>query len=301
MTARGRAAAALSRLWGAASAVAIGLTFWGAASAAAQEPPRRVASVNLCADQLAMLLAAPGQLISVSYLARDPRSSAMAEEAEGFPINHGLAEEIFLLNPDLVLAGSFTNPATLGLLERLGLRVERLPPAASLDEVAAQIRRVGALLGREPQAEALAERFEADLAALRAEAAQSRHPRAALYEANGYVPGDKSFAADILRTAGFASVSAEFGLDYGGFVPLELLVLAQPDIVVASRPHDARKGEGASHGEEILIHPALEAMRARGGGAQLLPDADWVCGSPATLRATARLSAARRALEERNP
>ena len=30
---------------------------------------------------LAMLVAAPGQLVSVSYLARDPRSSAMAEEA----------------------------------------------------------------------------------------------------------------------------------------------------------------------------------------------------------------------------
>mgnify|MGYP006999250795 CR=1 FL=1 len=44
-------------------------------------PPARVVSMNLCTDQLAMALAAPGQLISVSYIARDPRASAMAEEA----------------------------------------------------------------------------------------------------------------------------------------------------------------------------------------------------------------------------
>ena len=49
-----------------------------AAPAAAQEAPARVVSMNLCTDQLAMLLAAPGQLLSVSKLARDPMSSAMA-------------------------------------------------------------------------------------------------------------------------------------------------------------------------------------------------------------------------------
>ena len=70
--------------------------------------PARVVSTNLCTDQLAMLLAAPGQLVSVSWLAADPRSSTMAAEAARYPANHGLAEEIFLLSPDLVLAGSYT-------------------------------------------------------------------------------------------------------------------------------------------------------------------------------------------------
>ncbi|WP_018633385.1 ABC transporter substrate-binding protein [Neomegalonema perideroedes] len=260
--------------------------------AAAGEAPRRVVSINLCTDQLAMLLAAPGQLISVSMLARDPRSSVMAEEAQALPINHGLAEQVFLLNPDLVLAGTFTSAATVGMLERLGLRVERLAPAYDLEEIAALIRRMGGLLGREAQAEAMAAEFEADLAVLRAGAAESTRPRAALYEANGYAPGEKSLAADLLRTAGFASVAAEFGLDYGGFVPLELLVLAEPDVVIAGRP----RAEGAARGEEILVHPALEALRAR-RGVEVLPDRDWICGLPATLRAAGRLEAARRALE----
>ena len=44
--------------------------------------PRRVVSMNLCTDQVAMLLAAPGQLISVSDLAQDPRMSPMARSEE---------------------------------------------------------------------------------------------------------------------------------------------------------------------------------------------------------------------------
>lgn len=91
---------------------------------AAAEPPRRVVSANLCTDQLAMLIAAPGQLVSVSQVARDPVSSAMAAEAEGFAVNHGTAEEIFLLAPDLVLAGEYLRSDARLTLERLGLRVE---------------------------------------------------------------------------------------------------------------------------------------------------------------------------------
>src|SRR5690606_34859374 len=76
----------------------------GAASAA----PARVVSMNVCTDQMAMLVAADGQLRSVTHLATDPQTSAMVDEAKAFPVNHGLAEEIFLMRPDLVLAGTYT-------------------------------------------------------------------------------------------------------------------------------------------------------------------------------------------------
>ena len=42
------------------------------APARADTAPARVASLNLCTDQLAMLIAAPGQLVSISWLARGP-------------------------------------------------------------------------------------------------------------------------------------------------------------------------------------------------------------------------------------
>ena len=59
------------------------MVVWGllVSQATANEAPERVVSMNLCTDQLAMLLAGPGQLASVTYIATHPRASAMAEEA----------------------------------------------------------------------------------------------------------------------------------------------------------------------------------------------------------------------------
>ena len=50
-------------------------------AADAQTAPLRVVSMNLCTDQLAMMLADEGQLISVSDIATDPNMSPMAEAA----------------------------------------------------------------------------------------------------------------------------------------------------------------------------------------------------------------------------
>ena len=46
-------------------------------SPALADAPGRVVSINLCTDQLAMMLAAPGQLVSVSHLASEVQSSSM--------------------------------------------------------------------------------------------------------------------------------------------------------------------------------------------------------------------------------
>ena len=265
-------------------AAALALAF-AAGAAGAGEAPARVVSLNLCTDQLAMLLAAPGQLMAVSHLARDPLSSAMAGEAMGYRVTRGQAEEVFLLRPDLVLAGTYTTRATVELLRRLGVRVEEFPPPESLADVGVQMRAVAAALGRAEEGVRMADDFAAGLAALRAEPG----PRAALYDASGYTGGEHTLAGEILAAAGFRNVASEVGLEAGGFLPLELLILAQPDAVVTGETYP-----GASRAEEILSHPALGGLaRVRAAS-----DADWVCGTPHVLDAIARLKDTREALSE---
>jgi iron complex transport system substrate-binding protein len=244
---------------------------------AAAEPPRRVVSMNLCTDQLAMLLAAPGQLVSVSRIASDVRTSAMAEEAAAYPANSGQAEDIYLLAPDLVVAGSFSDSATVGMLRRLGVPVVQLSPAASMEGVARAITEMGAVLGRESEAARMRAAFEARLAALRDEV--EARPRAALYYANGYTLGDGTLAGEILLAAGLSNVAAELGLPGGGTLPLEVLALAEVDALVTGQPYP-----GASRSEEILEHPVLDAIR-EGRAAGAVSTGDWVCGTPHVLRA----------------
>jgi len=258
-----------------------------AAPALADTAPARVVSMNLCTDQLAMLLAAPGQLVSVSHLASDPLSSSMVAEAAAFPANRGGAEQIFLMHPDLVLAGTYTSLASVSLLRDLGVTVVQVPPVTALDQIPGQIRTVGAAMGRAAQAEALVAEFQAGLAAL---ATDLPPRRAALYYPNGYTVGEGTLADDVLRHAGFDNIGARAGLTGGGTLPLERLVMAAPEMIVTST-----KYPGASRSEDILDHPALVDLRAAAGITS--SDADWVCGTPHTLRALAGMRAAREALE----
>lgn len=254
--------------------------------AGAQAQPARVVSMNLCTDQLAMLLAAPGQLISVSDLAQDPRSSAMAKEARAYHVNHAGAEEIFLMQPDLVLAGSYSDGATLSMLERLGIRVERFAPAFGLDEVEDGLRRMGAVLGRQAEGNAMADAFAARRATL---SAPPDGPLAATYAANGYTNGGGSLSGEIVKAAGFRNLGESLGMQGGGVLPLELLLLAAPDLVISGNTYP-----GASRSEEILRHPALIGMEAQ---KLRVEDRDWLCGLPAVLDVVGRLGTLRRGLE----
>ena len=252
------------------------------------EAPRRVVSMNLCTDQLTMLLAAPGQLVSVSHLAQDPQSSAMAAEAAAFPVNHGMAEEVLAFQPVLVLAGAWTHRQTVDLLRRVGMPVETFAPDSDIPGIRDSIRRMGAALGREEAAEAMIARFDADLAAL--DPGPPPRPRAALYAANGYSSGSASLSGQIVALGGFDNIADAAGLPSGGVLPLEVLLLSDPDLLILDQHY-----RGHSRAEEILDHPALRAARAWIPAA-LTSSPDWVCGTPYILRAASQLQDARRGL-----
>lgn len=259
---------------GIALALAGGLLAPAGASEAA---PSRVVSMNLCTDQLAMLVAAPEQLVSVSYLAVDPTASAMVDRAQALTINHGRAEEIALLRPDLVLAGSYTTRVTVDMLTRLGYRVEIFDPENSLDDIRANLRRMGRALGRETRAEELIRLLDRDLADLAAGVPEPR-PAAAIYYSSGFTSGTGSLGNAIVEAAGLENMAPKLGLPAGGVLPLEALILAGPDLVVRGQSYG-----GHSRGEEMLRHPALETMLADRAQATTRPE--WTCGTPLTVNA----------------
>jgi len=94
--------------------------------AQAQEGPRRVVSVNLCADQLLLRLA-PERVIAITTLSRRADLAPDPTLGADKPAIRGSAEEILALRPDLVVFGPFSAAATRTLLERLGLPVYTLP------------------------------------------------------------------------------------------------------------------------------------------------------------------------------
>lgn len=248
---------------------------------AAAEPPERVVSINLCTDELALLLAAPGQLVSVSWLSHDPRVSALAERARAVPANRGQAEEVVLLEPDLVLAGRYTTRRTVALLRRLGFRVATFGPVTSLEDIRARVRRMGEVLGREAAAGALLAEFDRRLAALAP--AGGPRPRLAVLHPNGYTSGAGTLVDAIVRAAGFRNLASELGLSGVARLGLERLVIAAPDVVLVDPPQG-----GPALAEALLAHPALGALerRSRRG---VLDSRLATCGTPLVVEAVAAL------------
>ena len=254
------------------------------AALAAGEAPRRVVSMNLCTDQIAMLVAAPGQLVSVSYLAARPDVSLMSAETAGLTINHGLAEEILRLDPDLVISGTYTRRATVNMLRRLGRRVEEFAPANGFADIRENVRRMGELLGREGQAARLIAAFDAEAAALAAAPPGEGAPVLGSFGANSYTTGGGTLENEIVGAAGLRHLGEELAITGTTRLPLEALVLADPDYVLLWE----RSLGDPSRAAEILRHPVLDARFGR----ERRVSADsraWICGTPLTLEAVAKL------------
>ena len=64
----------------------------------------------MCADELLLALADPDQIVGLSPYAADRSMSFMAAKAANYRHDAAEAETVVDLHPDLVLAGSFTNP-----------------------------------------------------------------------------------------------------------------------------------------------------------------------------------------------
>lgn len=261
------------------------LSLLSGASALAQAAPQRVVSINLCTDQLAMLIAGEGQLHSVSMLARDPYSSAMADQAQDFIVNHALAEEIFLMEPDLVLAGTYSSRATIGLLRQLGIHVEEFAPVSSFDQVRADINRIGTLLHRQERAAELIAELDEGLALLEAMPATGR--KIALYDANSYTTGAGTLANEVFQAAGLVNIAESLGIVGSTRIPLELLITAQPDLIATSY----RDYGAPALAQENFVHPAFAALEAQTQGVSVAP-ANTICGAPFTLEAAFTLQRA---------
>ncbi len=274
-----------SAKWITSFCLAAGLALFVRNSADAGDIPHHVVSINVCTDQLALLLANEGQLQSVSYLSQDPELSVMAAKAREFPVNHAQAEEVFLMKPDLVLAGTFSSRATVGLLRRLGVRVEEFAPARSFGDIEEHLRRMGELLGRQAEASREIDRMKTALAAIQLPV---RRKTVALYYANSYTSGRGTLVDEAVRLAGLDNLADKAGVSGSALLPLEKLVLEKPDILVRSS-----RDRAPALAFENFEHPALRALEKQ-ARAVTIADNLTVCGGPFSVEAVAELAEAAR-------
>lgn len=245
------------------------------ACAFAEPAPRRIVSINLCSDILALPLAAPGTMVSVFRLAVDPQDSPVASLAQGLALNDARAEEVLALHPDLVLAHEYNSPFIMAILARAHIRVVTIKDANTLDDIRANVRTVAAALHRQAQGEAWISAFDTTLAqSARPQTALS--PRAILYQDLGSAAAPNSVLGALLSHTGFHNViekQTAIGLAYPD---LENVIALHPQLMALGL---YRVGEISQAGA-VLNHPALVAYRQRYAHTLDLDASQWTCGTP---------------------
>lgn len=248
---------------------------------AATEKPQRIASIYLCSDQLLLRLADRDRIVSLSRFAADPSLSNEVAATRGIPLNRGRAEEILPLEPDIVLAGTFTAPATKALLRRLGIPVVELALENDFDDIRTNIRRVADALGETARGEALIADFDRRLGP--AAPASAGRPSLLLYRFGGYSQGHNTLSDAIFARAGFDNYAAT-RLDGVGRLSLEGILADPPDAILFG---DAAIG-GHSLAATTLSHPVLRKLRREIPNIAL-PDRLWICGLSDSADAVRRL------------
>lgn len=250
----------------------------------AADKPQRIVSLNLCTDELLLQLVEPERIASLTYLVANPARSRLASQAEGLHLNHGLAEEVIALNPDLVLTVQFSATAAVNLLRRLDRETVVLNFPATLEDSMAQIREVAALVGEEARGEALIAGMQANIT--EAQARLEARPHSAVFLAsNGMAYGNATLRDTFLDSIGWNNVAAAQGIDGIAPLNLELLLAAEPDYLLVDRL-DMDNERLARH---LLSHPALAHYREQVRMINL-PDALFQCAGPALAEAYALLA-----------
>lgn len=245
------------------------------ALAAAAPPPARVASLDLCADEYALLLAGAGQLVSVSRLGADRAETALAGRARGLHRNNGRFDSVAALTPDLVLTSGGGGRYAAELAARMGTRTIELPSPETPADVRRAITAVAAALGRE----AAGRRAVADFDAALGPVARARRS-AALLRTGGLTAAPDGLAAAYLARAGLAQQRHP-----GDRLGIERLLVAPPQVLV--RPL-YRAGQ-VSRPAAWAAHPALARLPSR---VVTVDGRGWTCLGPLAAATVPALRAA---------
>jgi iron complex transport system substrate-binding protein len=253
-------------------------------SAARSASLPRIASINVCTDQLLMVLANPEQILGLSPYSRDPVRSWDATKAIRFPQLSGAAEDVLIVEPDVVVAGRFTRLPTRQLLKDKGVHLVEFDSARSLDDVRNSIRMMGEVTQHPDRA--LAEISRLDAAIAHAHQVAARKPyRVLAVSRRGWLSGRDSLTSSLLANAGLSNAAGDLGIRSGGFASLETIVSLKPDFILVSQDIGFAEDEGSA----FLLHPALERLYPASKRI-VIPERLTVCGGPMLAEALERLA-----------
>lgn len=224
-----------------------------ACASAADAEPRRIVSLDYCADQFVLALADRAQIAALSRGSQRD-DSYFRERARGIRQTRGTLEEVLALRPDLVIrnwGGPWDAEQVYGRFDIPVLQVGGTP---SFPEARANLIAAAQTLGHAERGEALARDLDTRLARLASSGA--RAPVMYL-SGGGAVAGRGTMMDAVITAAGARNVRSE---ESWAVLPLEELVQTPPALVALGFFGSSRDRVNAWSPSQ---HPALQRALSR--------------------------------------
>jgi iron complex transport system substrate-binding protein len=250
----------------------------------------RVASVTICGDLYALMLADRSQIAAVSPEAGGPLAY-YPKAAKGLPRNRGDLESLLAAHADLVLLEEGSKPQLVRALHRLGVKTIALPFSETFPEIANTIQIVADGLGQHQRGQAAAAAMMARVHRLEAaRPAYDNRPIALFFRPDGGGSGAGTFMNSMVELAGFRNLQAMNGQTGWGAIPLETVVQNPPQIFITGFFDTERDALLATQGSKLAVVTRTHIPSIA------LPGKDLVCPSPALVDGAEQAAAARRKL-----
>lgn len=209
--------------------------------------PKRIVSLDYCADQFVLKFADRESILAVSPDAAKS-FSYMRAAAAGIPTVRSSAEDVLLLKPDLIVRAYGGGPNAKAFFERAGIRVVDVGWAGDITGVKRLNQDMANALGAPDAGRAVVADMEARLAAMKT---ASGNPKALYVTPGGVTSGPGSLVHEMMLAAGLTNFQERQGW---GDLPLERMAYERPDMIAAASFENAQNEWSAA------AHPIARAQ-----------------------------------------
>ncbi|HEY3324918.1 MAG TPA: ABC transporter substrate-binding protein [Planctomycetota bacterium] len=224
--------------------------------------PARIVPCNAGLADILSALVTPGRLIALPATADGYGGAtefyAAHKEIQRF--EKFQAETILALKPDLVVASSFQEAATIDVLQGQGVPVLRCESYTTFTGIRASMEALGHILGEEKKGKALTESFDRRLAAIEKALAGRAKVRCLAYSnfGQGFVIGSGESQDEVMRGAGAINAASELNLTGHVHFSFEQILKLRPDCIIVT----GDKGMESPQVAVLLNEPSLSELPA---------------------------------------
>lgn len=199
-------------------------------------PPRRIVSTYLGSDETLAALVDVERVVGVSAYADDPATSnCFGVYPRRVARVRAEPERVLALEPDLVCVAAYSEPEAIRLLAGAGPVLLLWSRFNSFADVIDGVRVLGAAVGADDRAEALAASIERELEDIRRRMQGVTPVRVLYYDSPGYTMGAGTLVDEMLTRAGGRNAAAELGIQGPGQIGVEMVLALQPQVIVMPR------------------------------------------------------------------